>query len=154
MLSRAGLRGGAAALALPRAHAPALAVAMEQQQRGLAVKTGFKKKKNEPQQQRGTKKSGEGRDPYSVFKQAILSEPDDALRKDLPDESWSDRQDRKRRYSQNMMAEVRRSASPVRRHSSPTHLRVPGAFAAYAGPRAPDEVYPTARGGAPRTFSS
>lgn len=87
----------------PRYQQPALVAGAF---RSLAVKGGFQKNKTQDSAPRTAKKPGEGRDPYALFKQAILSIPSKEEFTQLPRESWEDRQERKRQYSQKMMAEV------------------------------------------------
>lgn len=108
LLSRAA---AATATALRSARAlaqPAEPTLVTLQRRGMAFNKNalLKQRAMDAQRQEGKKKSGEGRDPYLRFKEALLAQPDPELRDELPYESYDDRMERKRRFSQRVMCEV------------------------------------------------
>ena len=113
---------------LPRAPKPFVMqslVLVQVKSRGLAF-VGNKKSQQQPQG-RTSKKPGEGRDPYALLKEAMLSEPDPKLLEELAEKKvpWVEHQEHKRKYSQIMMREVSTIAFavPLTRLSS-TRLRV------------------------------
>ncbi|KAL1522848.1 hypothetical protein AB1Y20_017815 [Prymnesium parvum] len=92
------------AVARPPCCAPAAGL-LSEQRRALSVKKGFQKAGKTKDLKTQGKKATEGRDPYALFKQAILAEPDRTLLKELPRETYTERQDRKRVRSRLMMEE-------------------------------------------------